>query len=60
MLRNSEDYDLESESGEENRPSRHSRAHANIRVKSCFKNESDKLYESLMSHSHCCPVRCCE
>ena len=43
MLRNSEDYDLESESGEENRPSRHSRAHANIRGKSYFKNEPDKL-----------------
>jgi len=36
-----EDYDLEPESGEENRPSRHSRMHVNIRGKNYFKSESD-------------------
>lgn len=41
MLRNGEDYDLEPESGEENRPSRHSRTHVNIRGKNYFKSESD-------------------
>lgn len=41
MLRNGEDYDLEPENGEENRPSRHSRMHVNIRGKNYFKSESD-------------------
>lgn len=41
MLRNGEDYDLEPESGDDNRPSGHSKANANIRGRNYFKNQSD-------------------